>query len=266
MRSDAVTPAVVDGSDVNRVLEVPVDPFNLVELLVAHGYILSAHVLVAGADQVLPIELRFSGDFGLVDDELAVLLLPQVPAEHLVRHEVTDCFGVGFTVQVTQGSYTTFGLCDDLRPLGLIPHGLLGVMNHYEPAAGDTALVADDLLHPEAVTEFLVPAWPGECFRQGSVFTEPHAFTDDERITGTLQGAPVLLAVETSVHDHDDPAELPVIQVPLDLIHHAHVNSVARPHPAADWDAVAGHCETKYSLSQVGPAVLAVTTLPQGGT
>src|SRR5690625_3459108 len=118
MRSDAVTPTVVDGSDVNRVLEVPVDPFNLVQLLVAHGDILSSHVLITGADQVLPIELRFSGDFGLVDYELAVLLLPQVPAEHLVRHEVTDCFGLGFTVHVTQSSYTTIGLRDYLSPLG----------------------------------------------------------------------------------------------------------------------------------------------------
>src|SRR5699024_7028428 len=65
------------------------------------------------------------------------------------------------------------------------------------------------------------------------------------------------------VHDHHDPIQFPVVQVSLDLIHHAHVNSVARPHPATNGDAITGNCETQHSLSQIRPAVLAVTPLPQ---
>src|SRR5690625_553401 len=72
--------AVVDGPDINRVLQVAVDSLDLMQLLVTHGYVLGAHVLATGADQVLAIQLGFGGDFGLVDYQLAVLLLPVVSA------------------------------------------------------------------------------------------------------------------------------------------------------------------------------------------
>src|SRR5690625_5364870 len=91
MRFDAVSPAVMDGADINRVFQVPVDAFNLDQLPVAHGDVLGTQFLVAGAHQVLPVKLRFSSNLGLVDDQVAVLQFPEVLAEHPVCPEVTDC-------------------------------------------------------------------------------------------------------------------------------------------------------------------------------
>lgn len=78
MRFDAVSPAVIDGADINGVFQVPVDAFNLEQLPVAHGDVLGTQFLVAGAHQVLPVKLRFSSNLGLVDDQVAVLQFPEV--------------------------------------------------------------------------------------------------------------------------------------------------------------------------------------------
>src|SRR5690625_4596405 len=205
MRFDAVSPAVVDGADINGVFQVPVDAFNLEQLPVAHGDVLSTQFLVAGAHQVLPVKLRFSSNLGLVDDQVAVLQFPEVLAEHPVCPEVTDCFRVTLAAQVTQRFDAALCFCDDLSAFRSVTLFLLGIMNNHEPPGGDTVLVGDDFLDPQAVSQHLVTPRPAECFGQLPVLAEPHLLTDDISITSSLQGAPVLLAVETSIHHHHHP-------------------------------------------------------------
>src|SRR5690606_39729864 len=124
----------------------------------------------------------------------------------------------------------------------------------------------DDFLDLEAVRQRLVTPRPGQRFRQGAAFAEAHLLTDYEGVTGALQGAAVLGAVEAGVHHHDHPAQLPVVQVLLDFLHHRNVHRVAGPHPAPDRDAVTGNGEAEHRLRQISPTVLAVTALPQAGS
>jgi hypothetical protein len=73
VRADAVLAPVVDGPDVDGVLEVAVDALDLVQLLVAQA-MSSVLRCVAGADEELAVELGFGGDLGRSMASLPVLL------------------------------------------------------------------------------------------------------------------------------------------------------------------------------------------------
>src|SRR5690554_2202477 len=183
-----------------------------------------------------------------------------------MRPQVAYRLGVALTAQVAQAGQASFRLRDDVGSFRYVAFGLLRVMHHHETPSGDAAPVDDDFLALEAGRQGLVTPRPRQRFGQGAAFAEAHLLTDYEGVTGALQGAAVLGAVEAGVHHHDHPAQLPVVQVLLDFFHHRNVHRVAGPHPAAHWDAVPGNGEAEHRLRQVSPGVLAVTTPPQTGS
>jgi hypothetical protein len=58
VRADAFFASVVDASDVDGVLQIPVHALDLVQPPIPQHHVLGGEVVVAGVDQVLPIQLR----------------------------------------------------------------------------------------------------------------------------------------------------------------------------------------------------------------
>ena len=235
---DAVVFVVVERPEFEGGLEGPEGLLHLEELFLAEGRIFRGETIVAGGEDVLPVEMGLFTDLLPVDDQRAALLLSEVQSEGLVGEKGTDVLPVGppLILQGREGLLKT-GNVPCSRYLVLL--GLLGIGDEDEASAA-LAVADGDLLHPEVVPDDLVSSFPGEHLFMNDLVI-PELLTEDIVTARGLEDAPVLLGVHAPVGYPHAAGELPAGKILLHRLDSLHVLRVPGKDPGADRDALFGN-------------------------
>src|SRR6185437_10080220 len=129
--ADPLFLAVVDGPQVDDLLEVPPAALDFQQLLVAQGDVLGGHRRVGGAQQVLAVQVLLGLGLRCVDAEQAAGGDAQVPVQARPGGDDAAQFG---PLVLTEG----VGAVDELLELGDHPGADRGV------PLGSLGIVADD--------------------------------------------------------------------------------------------------------------------------
>ncbi len=159
MRPDAILEPVIDGAELQGLLEGPEGLLHLEELPVAQGHVLGAQRVVRCPDEVLAVQMLLRLDLGPVDREPAFCVLLEAPPPGRMTAQRAHRLGVLTFRQVLEALQFLLQYLGVLFPTGPVPLGLLGVPDQ-DVALSGLPVPDDDLLDLQLVPYLLVAPLP----------------------------------------------------------------------------------------------------------
>jgi hypothetical protein len=162
-----------------------------------------------------------------------------------VQHQLALSLGFILAIENFQLTRQAF---EDLLSIDAVKLCLLGIVgNHIAAPAG--AFTGKDFFDVKIVGNDFKASRCGQ--RRFIEMIAAELFTQYVLASAALQNALIFLAAHAAVHHPDYPAQVPAVQVFLYLIDALAVVLIARQHPAAHGDALAGDRKTDGYLGQI---------------
>src|SRR5262245_20320305 len=192
----------------------------------------------------LAIQLCGGTPFGGVNAQEAALGQAQIAPIATAGPQLTYPFAVALTSDVFERHQFGFEFTQELPAVRPLAFFLLRIVAH-DIATTALALTHHHFLDPQVVRYLLKTPWALEDV-VGHLVAAAHRHTDDVFAPARTEPLEVLLGHHPGIAHKDAPAQFPSLQIVFDLGHGCDSHGIAREHPVAHRQAIAGYCQPNH--------------------